>query len=202
MVVSTSERKPIDAPGAAEREGVTVLVRRTIKPGCDEVFEQAMEQFVRFALRFPGHESIHVLKPGGSGPHTYSVVDKFQSHGARDAFKASPEYKEWMRQLGALSDGEPSIDELGGLSGWFTLPEAPKAKPPPKRKMAVVTFLGVYPLALVLPKVFSALKLPFPPLVTAALINVGIVSLLTWVVMPFLTRLFKAWLFPGLREQA
>jgi uncharacterized protein len=188
----------VDGPrNRLEQERVTVLVRRKIKPGRHEAFERAMHEFMQFALKFPGHEEIHVLRPGGSTSHDYMVVDKFATPAARDAFKGSPEYREWMDHLGALSEGEPSIEEMGGLAGWFTLPEHPGAKPPPKLKMAVVTFLAVFPLALVFPSLFKATLPSLHPLLAVALINVCIVASLTWVVMPLLTRLFRGWLFPG-----
>jgi len=63
--------------------------------------------------------------------------------------------------------------------------------------MAVVTFAGVYPLTSLLPAFFNRLLAPLPPL----LINVAttglIVILLTWVVMPQLSRLARSWLHAG-----
>ena len=182
-------------PDERDREPVTVVVRRRVKTGREAEFEAAMRDFIGFALGSPGHLSIHVLPPAATGPADYTVIDKFATPEARRAFKESPAYREWMDRLAALTEGDPQIEEMGGLAGWFTLPGRPNAKPPAKYKMAAVTFLGVYPLATVLPPFFSGLIPGWHPLLLSAVINAAVVGLLTWAVMPLLTRLFARWLF-------
>ena len=178
-----------------EEEPITVVVRRRVKAGREAEFETAMREFIGFALSSPGHLDIHVLRPAAPGPLDYTVVDKFASAEARRAFKESSTYQKWMERLKVLTEGDPAIEEMGGLAGWFTLPEHPYAKPPPKYKMAFVTFLGVYPLANILSRVFAYAIPGWPPLLLSVVVNAAVVGMLTWVVMPFLTRLFAPWLF-------
>jgi uncharacterized protein len=181
----------------ADNEPITVVVRRRVKPGREAEFESAMRDFIGFALTARGHLDIHVLRRTGSTPSDYTVVDQFASTAARQAFKESSAYKDWMVRLKALTEGDPQIDEKGGLAGWFTLPDSPNEKAPPKYKMALVTFLGVYPLATGLAPLFAALLPNWHPLLLSVLVNTGVVGLLTWVVMPVLTRVFASWLFPN-----
>jgi antibiotic biosynthesis monooxygenase (ABM) superfamily enzyme len=178
-----------------DEQPITVVVRRRVKPGREAEFEAAMREFIGFALASPGHLDIHVLRPAGTGLADYTVVDKFATPEARRAFKESLAYQEWMQRLKALTEGDPQIEEMGGLAGWFTLPERPNAKPPTKYKMAFVTFLGVYPLATVLPPFFGGLLPGWHPLLLNVVVNSAVVGLLTWIVMPLLTRLFARWLF-------
>src|SRR2546423_1081857 len=178
-----------------DRDPVTVVVRRRVKTGSEAEFEAAMRDFIAFAMGSPGHLSIHVLRPAATGPADYTVVDKFATAEARRTFKESSAYQLWMQRLRALTEGDPQIEEMGGLAGWFTLPERPNAKPPPKYKMAVVTFLGVYPLANILSRVFAYALPGWHPLLLSLVVNVAVVAMLTWVVMPLLTRLFAQWLF-------
>ena len=178
-----------------EEEPITVVVRRRVKAGREAEFETAMREFIGFALSSPGHLDIHVLRPATAGPSDYTVVDKFASAQARQTFKDSSTYQKWMERLKVLTEGDPAIEEMGGLAGWFTLPEHPYAKPPPKYKMAFVTFLGVYPLANILSRVFAYAIPGWPPLLLSVVVNAAVVGMLTWVVMPLLTRLFARWLF-------
>ena len=179
----------------ADEQPITVVVRRCVKSGREAEFEAAMREFIGFALASPGHLDIHVFRPAGSGPADYTVVDKFETAEARCVFKESSAYQVWMQRLKALTEGDPQIEEMGGLAGWFTLPERPNTKPPHKYKMAFVTFLGVYPLATVLSPLFGHLLRGWHPLLLSVVVNVAVVGLLTWVVMPLLTRLFARWLF-------
>ncbi len=174
---------------------VTVVVRRRVKAGAEADFEAAMHEFIRFALASPGNLGIHVLRPDPGGSREYTIVDRFVDQPAREAFKSALEYSDWMRCLRTFTEEDPYIEELGGLAGWFTLPGKPNASPPPRHKMALVTFVGVYPLTSLLPPLF-AFQLPtWHSLLVNVIVTGLIVALLTWVVMPFLTRLFSGWLF-------
>src|SRR5213078_1227073 len=99
-----------------EEEPITVVVRRRVKSGREAEFEAAMREFIGFALASPGHLAIHVIRPAGSEPAE-----------ARRVFRESPAYQAWMQRLKALTEGDPQIEEMGGLASWFTLPDRPHA---------------------------------------------------------------------------
>jgi hypothetical protein len=176
---------------------VTVVVRRIAKPGREGEFEAAMSEFIAFALAFPGNHGINVLRPAASGSREYTVVDRFANERVREAFKASPEYQAWMARLAELTERGPYIEEQSGLGGWFTPPAGMRPVPPPRIKMALVTFLGVYPLTSSLPPLFEWLLPTWHPLLTNVIVTGVIVAALTWLVMPVLTRLLAKWLFSG-----
>ncbi len=155
-----------------------------------------MREFIAFAIASPGNRGIHVLRSEQGNPREYTVVDRFSDAESRKQFTASEAYKEWMVRLRELTEGDPDIEELGGISGWFTLPGKPAAKAPPKPKMALVTFLGVYPLTSILPPLFRKLLPDWHPLLLNVVVTGLVVASLTWVVMPFLTKRFRRWLFP------
>ena len=171
---------------------VTVVVRRRVKPGAEAAFESAMQEFIGFALAFPGNRGIHALR---SGEREYTVVDRFADARARQLFKDAPKYREWMVRLRELSETDPYIEEHAGLGGWFTLPGAPRPSPAAQAKMALVTFLGVLPLSAALVALAGLLLPTWHPQAANVVISVFMVSLLTWPVMPLLTRLFAAWLY-------
>jgi len=88
---------------------------------------------------------------------------------------------------------------LTGLESWFTLPTRPGAAPPPPYKMAILTWVTIFPLITVI-VVVSAPLLGNLPLVVRLAVTTGVtVPLMTWVVMPRMTRLLHRWLYPGRR---
>jgi uncharacterized protein len=182
-------------PSSTHPEPVTVVVRRRVKAGAEADFERAMQEFIRFALAFPGNRGIDVLRPQPGGSRDYTVVDRFVDRNARQAFKDTSDYREWMSRLRELTEADPYMEERDGLGGWFTPPEAPRASPPARIKMALVTFVGVYPLTSSLPALGHWLLPNWHPLLVNVFVTGAIVAALTWVVMPILTRVLADWLF-------
>lgn len=178
---------------------ITVIVRRVARAGRESEFEDTMQAFIVDSIGFPGSSDFHVVRPSSSESREYTVVHRFTSESARQAFVSSPEYREWMIRLREITEEDPRIQEFNGLAGWFTLPGDRTATtrhgPPTRARMALVTFVGVYPLTALLPGWFAR-TLPWAhPLVVNIFATGTIVALLTWAVMPLLTRVFRQWLF-------
>lgn len=62
--------------------------------------------------------------------------------------------------------------------------------------MAVVTWMGIFPLVLVLSGVIAPVVAPVSPVLSVALVTALVVVLMTWVVAPWLTRALSPWLRP------
>jgi hypothetical protein len=83
------------------------------------------------------------------------------------------------------------INVVGGFGGWFDLGGATEPK---KWKQAVVVLMALYPTVLALTLIDDWI-LPDPPLAIDILIgNIIGVIILTWFLMPPLTRLLARWL--------
>ena len=177
---------------------VTVAIIRKVKAGREQEFEKAVHDFVAQSVHLPGQLGVHILRPAiGSGSREYGILRKFNSAQERDEFYKSPVYMEWTRRVVDLEEGEPRFEHLSGLETWFTLPGQTLIVPPPRWKMAMVTLAGVYPVSLLialwLSPVLKRLSLPL----NLFFVSLIIVVLLTWVIMPRLTKLFKSWLYPN-----
>jgi antibiotic biosynthesis monooxygenase (ABM) superfamily enzyme len=83
-----------------------------------------------------------------------------------------------------------------GLESWFTLPGQPGLVPPPPYKMALVTWLTIFPLITAIVAVTGPMLKGLPLAVRLAITTAIAVPLMTWVVMPRVTRLLRRWLYP------
>ena len=96
--------------------------------------------------------------------------------------------------------GEPRVQMATGLEYWFTDPSCATGAPPKVWKQALLTWLGLYPTVLVVAYTVGVLlagwPLPARSIVTTALS----VLLMTSVVMPIVTRVFRGFLHPGATE--
>ena len=87
---------------------------------------------------------------------------------------------------------------VSGLETWFTLPGQPAAAPPPRGKITIMTWLGIFPLVYVFGNLVGMILPPdAPPILRVAIVTMLVVSAMSYAVGPLLTRLFRKWLQAG-----
>lgn len=176
---------------------VTTVIARKVRPGQEAAYERWLEDITAESRRFDGHEGITVLKPSPGGSE-YVLVVRWRDFEASRRWVESKERAHWLAKLGPLAE-EARVEAKSGLETWFTLEPASAGAPPapPRSKMAVVTFLAIYPLILVLSYTLMPRLEPLPIPLRPFIVSAILVPLMTWIVMPNMTKLFWRWLFPG-----
>ena len=184
----------------AQDDAITVCISRTVKPGCEADFERALHDFVQRSLSLPGQHGVHIMRPApGSGSREYGIIRKFANRDALATFHDSPEYRVWTQDVMDLTEGNARTEELTGLESWFTLPGTP-LRAFPKWKMAIATFLGVFPVVVLLNLTFGRVIASWNFLLANLVFNACVVALLTWIVMPVITRALHGWLYAEERK--
>jgi len=131
-----------------------------------------------------------IVPPPGSDSREFGILRTFADEKECDNFYASPIFKAWEKKCEPLTESNSwTHHRLHGLEAWFRSPN-----PPPRWKMAIATFLGVFPIATILNLTIGPAIRSWPFLVANAVFNACIVALLTWVVMPLITRALHGWL--------
>lgn len=172
---------------------IHLAITRQVRSGCEAEFQAALREFLQGSFALGGVLGASMLTPPpGSDSREFGILRTFASEAERDTFYESPMFKAWEERAGPLTEGEPEYRELHGLEAWFRSPR----NPPPRWKMAMATLLGVYPVSLMIGVTLSSTlkKLPLP--LNLLVVSAIIVTMLTWVVMPFVTRLLHGWLNP------
>lgn len=85
---------------------------------------------------------------------------------------------------------------LTGLESWFTLPGRPGSPPPPPYKMALLTWVTIFPLITVVVLALDPLLVRLDLVPRLAVTTAVTVPIMTWLVMPRVTRLLRGWLYP------
>ena len=176
----------------ANSQPIHVAITRRIKAGREQEFQTALKEFFALSL---GHSGVHgaalIVPPPGSDSTEYGIIRSFASAAERDAFYASALYAEWKKRVAPLSDGEPDTRELHGLEAFF---RGNRTASPPRWKMAIATYLGVVPVIMTLSLTLGALISSWSFVLKNLVFNAFVVALLTWVVMPVITRTLHPWL--------
>ena len=179
---------------------VTTTVTRRIKPGHEAAYEAFLAGISGAARAFPGYLGIEIFRPtpgqGQGQGGEYRTIYRFDSAAHLQAWLDSPQRAAWLARAEPHVAGPLRTQVLVGLEGWFTLPTQPGAPPPPPSKMALVTWATIFPLITGVVVATAPLLGPLP-LVARLAVTTGItVPLMTWVVMPRVTRLLHRWLYP------
>jgi uncharacterized protein len=172
---------------------IHIAITRRVRPGCEAEFQQALHEFFQMSFAHSGVLGASMLTPPpGSESREYGILRTFANESERDAFYQSSTFKAWEERARMLTEGKPVYRQLHGLEAWFRSPQ----NPPPRWKMAAATFLGVFPLAMILNLTLGPVIRSWNFVLSNAVFNACVVAGLTWVVMPLLTRLLHRWLQP------
>jgi len=173
---------------------VTVLVSRKVKPSCEADFERVTGTLMQVAAGFRGYLGAQLVHPG-EDPEVldtmYHVVLAFDSQANLDRWQASPERSLGLAAAAPFIEGVPSVRAVTGLGLWFRTAQAG----PPRWKVAVVTWLGICPTVYVLFLLTGHLLQTWWLLPRTVVLTLAVVGLMTWIVAPQLTKVFRPWLF-------
>lgn len=170
---------------------VVVAITRKVKPGREQEFESALEEFFASARGEPSTEGQFYMRPAAMDGSTYGILRAFKSTTDRDKFYRSEVFQSWLRTVEPLVDGVPEYRELHGLEAFF---QQRSGSHPPRWKMACITWLGVFPMVVLWANLLRPLTEDLHPIIATAIVTVLVVVSLAWIVMPLLSRLFRPWL--------
>lgn len=171
---------------------VHFAVTRQVRPDHEQAFEEALREFARESLRVPGTMGVHLIAPvPGIEGCEYGILRSFESEEASRRFYESELFSNWQERVSDMVVGDPVRRRLHGLEAFF---RDTQHAPPPRWKMAVVTWMGVFPSVLLWSSLLPNALGGLPHLAVVAIVNVFVVVTLAWGVMPLLTRMFAGWL--------
>jgi antibiotic biosynthesis monooxygenase (ABM) superfamily enzyme len=175
-------------------KSVTVVISRRILPGHERDYDEWVRKLVAAATQAPGNTGATMLIPEPGKPGLHHVVLRFADQESVHTWEDSYIRQKLSHEADAFS--VRSRQEATGLETWFSIPECPELAPPPRWKMFLITSVAAYILTLIIVPLEQRFieSWPFPVLniLTCALL----VGILTYAVMPWLSRyIFRRWLY-------
>ena len=189
------------APPAAE------VVMARVAPGNEGTYGNLRAALDAKAAEFPGFVGVEVFSPP-PGEDDWTAVLTFRSQADLQRWRASPERAELLRRIHTVAHDRDWVLP-SGFRRWSS--EDTSDTQAPVWKQAMTALAVLYAMVSVLnitlgnfignglsvegSKVVSGLGLPFPLVVFVG--NAVGTVLLTWVLMPIVTRLLNWWLNPA-----
>lgn len=182
---------------------ITLVISEIVAPDRIDEYEDWARGINRATSQAEGFLGVEVIRPRDHDYPEYVIIVRFDTYKNLRCWLKSSTYAEWMQRSRHLI-ATRSYQLADGMELWFDLPNAATAKPsePAYYKKVILGVLAVYPLILLANALLGPLLGGFHPLLSL-LISVFLVSaLLTYPVMPWLTRLLRFWLYPGASKRS
>ncbi|PTR27576.1 hypothetical protein C8K36_104198 [Rhodococcus sp. OK519] len=176
-------------------DAVTVVVSHPPVPGREAEFIAWQRRITDAEKKFPGFRGSEWHPPIPGVQDDWTILFTFDSQEHLDQWLESPQRAALLAEGQAFKNFtvRPIPNPYGS---WFPAGGAGDAQVP-SWKTALSVLVGLYPLVVVLTILIDELW-PGAPLWASLLLgNIASVCLLTWVVMPVVTRVLRFWLEPG-----
>lgn len=185
---------------SAEGDPVTVLIRPRVKAGCEADYEDWLRRLQAEARHVPGYLGVTTQRPAPMGLREYVSAVRFDTLTSLRAFETGALHARYLREVEPLVEADAVWEELSGLEFWFSAPPGTVVPQPSRPRMALVMIGVVFTLVLLIGRGVNAGfgVLPFAtPYPLRLLVTISIeVVLMTWWVMPWITRRLARWIYP------
>lgn len=184
----------------AQTQPVLLLVSRRAKAGHAAAFERLMAEFITSAAAFPGCLGAQLVHPGDEEAvedTLYHAMLAFDNAASLEAWQQSAERAAGLARIAPHVEGPTVVRGISGLAHWFQPPGGARTGQPPRWKVAVVTWLGIFPTVYVLFLLLGDVLAPWPLWARILVLTALVVPIMTWGIAPQLTRWLRPWLFPA-----
>ncbi|WOD41428.1 antibiotic biosynthesis monooxygenase [Nodosilinea sp. E11] len=184
---------------------VTLVISEVIDPSQAATYEAWTKGINREARQFDGFLGVDIIRPRDHDYPEYVVIVKFDTYEHLRRWIRSPTYRAWMAQSHGLIAARSQQHLPSGLEIWFTLPNShtdlrSPLSSPPYYKQVILGVLAVYPLILLANGLLGSLLGGLHPLVSLFISVIFVSALLTYPVMPWLSKGLEFWLYPKARR--
>ena len=175
---------------------VTLVVRHRVKPAYLSPYEEWLRTSVRAAMAHEGHLGVNVIRPGDAGS-TFTTVVRFADAAKLQSWVSSEIRVRLIKEVAPMLEEEdhPEIEKQADF--WFT-PNHADSEQPPKWKQALLSYVVIAPLSMVIPQLWTPVFRSNPELggivPSNLIITACIVGLVTYLIMPNVTRWLATWL--------
>ncbi|NRB54256.1 MAG: hypothetical protein HRU41_41800 [Saprospiraceae bacterium] len=176
-------------------DSFTIAISHFVKQGCEEAFEAALKRLIQQAKTFAGYEGVQIIKDGGNAESQYLLLVSFDKEANYKRWEGSDIRQTWSAKLSEYVIKESQIRYQEGLEFWFSLENSPPVQPPVKWKMALSTWLVIYPLILILSTLAGSYLSFIPSFLRMLIVSMLLVTSMTYFLMPSITKIFAFWIF-------
>jgi uncharacterized protein len=180
---------------------VTVVVSHPVDPADEDTFLAWQERVTDAERKFAGFRGAELFRPVPGLQDEWTALYRYDTDEHLNAWLESTERKRLLEQGRRFNDFR--LHRISSPFGsWFAQPGGDEEGGGPAQwKTALSVLVGLYPTVVVLTLIISGLWKNAELWAALLVGNILSVTLLTWVVMPIVTRALRFWLTQGGRAR-
>lgn len=174
---------------------ITMIVSRRVKPGYESAFEQVNVNMIATTGRLERFPEVNIFRSLNPNNAEYCIILKFDCISKLRRWERSAVRRKWLIELNKFTLSCSEIPIVRGIETWFTLP-IQRTIAPPRYKMALITWSAIFPLIVLINALFAPLLNQLPSITRSLVLTITLVLLMTYLLMPMMTKIFERWLYP------
>jgi len=183
------------APRSSAAEEATLVVSRRIKPGREKEYSGWLRRVIEAANEFPGYRGVTTLAPEGFDSDIRYMIWRFDNQKDLDNWERSEIRNRFVAEV--QNYAEQHYEKATGMETWFSLPDMRRVVAPPRWKMFLVTTLAAFVVSFFFRFLLTPYLGSWPLVLTSLIYSTLLVGTLTYLMMPWLSRFFRRWLYAG-----
>jgi uncharacterized protein len=183
--------------GSISNESVTVVVTRRVKSGYESQYENWLKRLLEEAITMKGYIGATVQKPA-PGTTEYTSIFRFDNVENLRKFEESEIRAKYLSEVVDYVESDAIWKKFSGLEFWFSPPKGTIVPQPSRFRMALVMIIVVYGLVISIGQLVAMLVGDVIPSYVRLFVTISIeIFLMTFVLMPHLTKLLAKWIYPS-----
>jgi antibiotic biosynthesis monooxygenase (ABM) superfamily enzyme len=177
-------------------ETVTVVVTRKVKRGRESEYEDWLRRLLEESKSMKGYLGATIQKPA-PGSTEYTSIFRFDTVDNLRKFEESELRYKYLREVVDYVEADAIWKKITGLEFWFSPPKGTIIPQPSRFRMTLVMIVVVYGLVISIGQLVSTLVRDVIPSYVRLFITISIeIFLMTFILMPHLTKLLAKWIYP------
>ena len=169
-----------------------------VKANKIEAYEKWIKGINKEVSHFDGFMGVDIIRPRSREHSEYVIILRFDSYTNLRSWQKSPIRLAWLKESRGYVISETQTQKTSGLEMYFTLPNyySFKSNRPAYYKLVIIGILAVYPLIIFINFIIDPLVNQFSDELQIFFSVIFVSMLLTYPVMPWITKTLTFWLYP------